>query len=71
MEAIFQRSDDSEITAAAAYSPKQIGVLCGTRRMQFPIRCDHVRTDDVIDRESIFGVQVPPSSAQTSGLRYP
>src|SRR5258708_28434682 len=63
VETVFKRGHNSEVAAAAAHAPEKILVFGSIRRQQAPVGGDHLRTDDIVDGESILSVQVTPASA--------
>ena len=54
MQAILERRDDAEVTAAAAHSPEQIGVLVLAGGDQLAIRGDEVDGEQVVDRRPVL-----------------
>ena len=57
VQAELERRDDAEVTAAAAHSPEQIGVLVLARGDQLAIRRDEVDGEQVVDRRAVLAHQ--------------
>ena len=57
MQAVLERRDDAEVTATAAHSPEQIGVLVLAGGDQLAIRRDEVDGEQVVDRRPVLAHQ--------------
>ena len=57
MQAVLERRDDAEVTAAAAHSPEQIGVLVLAGGDELAVRRDEVDGEQVVDRRAVLAHQ--------------
>ena len=64
MELILERCSDSEVAAAAANAPEQVGVLLRAGPQQLPVGCRHVGRYQVVAGKSIAAVQPAQPSAE-------
>ena len=64
VQAVFERRDDAEVTAAAAHSPEQIGVLVLAGGDQLAIRRDEVDGEQVVDRRPVLAHQPADPASQ-------
>jgi hypothetical protein len=64
METELQRGHDAEVAATATYFPKEILVFGGTRRQQPPVGGDYISSENIVNGESEFGVQITPTAAK-------
>ena len=64
MGAELERGDDAEVAAAAADRPEQVGVLVRARAGLGAVGEDHVRLEQVVDREPVLAAQVPDPAAE-------
>src|ERR1700722_1911220 len=76
VQTVFERGHDAEVAAAAAHPPKKVLVFDCVRGQQLPLGSDHIRTDDIVDRQSVLGMQVTPPAAEcqtrdADGRDYP
>jgi hypothetical protein len=64
MQAERERRDDAEVAATAADRPEEVGVLVGARADALAVREDHLRLEQVVDREPELPGQVAKSAAE-------
>ena len=56
MQTVLKRGHNAEVAAAASHTPEKILVFRSIRGQQTPVGGDHIRTNHVVDGESIFSV---------------
>src|SRR5271156_4809538 len=64
MKLELERGDDSEIAAAAAQRPEQVGVLRFTRAQELALSRDHVGGYEVVDRQPELAGRPAKTAAQ-------
>src|SRR5580692_1016712 len=70
MQTELQRCDHSEIPAAPSYRPKKVLILVRGDGQHSSICRYHVCSDHVVDRQSVFAVQLAPSPSKRES-RHP
>src|SRR5579862_659897 len=65
MKLILHRRDHTEIPAAAAQTPEQVGVLRSAGGEQLPVGRDYVCRDQVVAGEAMLTRQITPSAAES------
>ena len=64
MQGELEPGDDTEIAAAAAQRPEQVGVVLPARVQQAAVGCDHVRREQVVDAEAVARAQPADAARQ-------
>jgi len=64
MQPELEVDDDSEVAAAAAKTPEQVGVLIGGRAHDVAVRSDDGTAHDVVAGETVLARQPAHTAAQ-------
>ena len=64
MQAVLERGDHAEVTAAAAERPEQVCVLSLRGAHDLPVRRHELHRHEAVDREAERALQVPDASAE-------
>ncbi len=64
MKLIFERSDDAKIAAAAAQTPKQVGMLGLADCQEIAVRGDQIGRDQIVRDQTIAAREMAPPAAE-------